>query len=232
MRNLLSMAVCLALALPSAAGAYNIKIGPRTMQGPAGPAGPPGEQGEAGPAGERGPQGARGVDGAPGSAGPAGPKGDRGDRGADGATGPKGDTGAQGSPGIAGLKGDKGDTGSKGETGATGAQGPVGPQGPAGPKSSTFVCNATIAETVALAISAGTRITPAVACQGVLTTDVLVAYPTSIASLTNALGNSNGIAIHHAIPTAANTFRAVINAPALAALASYSIPVAVYAVNR
>lgn len=104
--------------------------------------------------------------------------------------------------------------------------------GPAGPKSTTFVCNTTIAETVALAISAGTRITPAVTCAGVLTTDVLVAYPTSIASLTGALGLSNGIAIHHAIPTATNTFRAVINAPALALGASYSIPVAVYAVNR
>ncbi|MDV2987013.1 UNVERIFIED_CONTAM: hypothetical protein Q9R58_22140 [Methylobacteriaceae bacterium AG10] len=69
-------------------------------------------------------------------------------------------------------------------------------------------------------------------CAGVLTTDVLVAYPTSIASLTGALGVSNGIAIHHAIPTAANTFRAVINAPAMALGASYSIPVAVYAVNR
>ncbi|GJD41318.1 hypothetical protein OICFNHDK_3801 [Methylobacterium bullatum] len=61
---------------------------------------------------------------------------------------------------------------------------------------------------------------------------MLVAYPTSLASLTTALGVSNGIAIHHAIPTAANTFRAVINAPALTLGASYSIPVAVYAVNR
>ncbi|MHC2016320.1 hypothetical protein [Methylobacterium sp. CM6247] len=83
-----------------------------------------------------------------------------------------------------------------------------------------------------LAISSGTRVTPAATCAGVLTTDVLVAHPTSLASLTTALGVSNGIAIHHAIPTAANTFRAVINAPALALGASYSIPVAVYAVNR
>lgn len=69
-------------------------------------------------------------------------------------------------------------------------------------------------------------------CAGVLTTDVLIAYPTSLASLQGVGGVSNGIAVHHAIPTAANTFRAVLQAPALALGASYSIPVAVYAVNR
>lgn len=65
-----------------------------------------------------------------------------------------------------------------------------------------------------------------------LTTDVLVAYPTSLASLQGVGGASNGIAVHHAIPTAANTFRAVIQTPGLTVGASYSIPVAVYAVNR
>lgn len=61
------------------------------------------------------------------------------------------------------------------------------------------------------------------ACTGVLTTDILEIYPTTLPT---------GFAVHHAIPTAANTFRATISAPALAIGATYSIPVAVYAVNR
>ncbi len=76
------------------------------------------------------------------------------------------------------------------------------------------------------------RITPTATCAGVLTTDVLVAYPTSLASLQGVGGVSNGIAVHHAIPTAANTIRAIIQTPGLTVGASYSIPVAVYAVNR
>lgn len=179
--------------------------------------GPPGPQGAAGPRGEAGPKGDKGDAGAPGQAGPQG------------ATGPKGDTGV---PGVAGAPGAKGDTGPAGPAGATGATGPAGPQGPAGPKSLTFVCNATITETALLAISSGTRITPATTCSGVLATDVLLAFPTGLASLQAVGGASNGIALHHAIPTAANTFRAVIQAPTLAIGASYSIPVAVYAVNR
>ncbi|WP_342152327.1 hypothetical protein [Methylorubrum sp. SB2] len=41
-----------------------------------------------------------------------------------------------------------------------------------------------------------------------------------------------GYAVHHAFPTAANTLRVVLQVPALAIGASYSIPVAIYAVNR
>jgi hypothetical protein len=66
----------------------------------------------------------------------------------------------------------------------------------------------------------------------VLTTDVLVAYPTSLASLKNALGQSNGMAVQHAFPTAVNTIQGIVSLPALALGASYSIPVAVYSVNR
>lgn len=179
--------------------------------------------GPAGPQGVQGPKGDKGDVGAKGDAGPAGAPG------ATGQLGPAGPTGPAGKDGVAGAAGPKGDAGLSGAPGATGPQGPVGP---AGPKASTFVCNATITETALLAISSGIRIAPATACAGVLTTDVLIAYPTSLASLQGVGGVSNGVAVHHAIPTAANTFRAVIQAPALALGASYSIPVAVYAVNR
>lgn len=196
----------LALLLLSAPAAAQTTSAVSSAADPA--PGPPGPQGVAGPRGEAGPAGSKGDAGAPGQTGPQG------------ATGPKGDAGAQGVAGATGAQGPKGDTGA---TGAT---------GPAGPKSLTFVCNATISETALLAISSGTRITPATTCSGVLATDVLLAFPTGLASLQAVGGVSNGIALHHAIPTAANTFRAVIQAPALAIGASYSIPVAVYAVNR
>lgn len=194
--------------------------------GPAGPMGETGATGEKGDVGQRGsdgvagpvgPPGSRGSDGVPGAAGPPGPAGQVG---ATGATGPAGQTGPAGASGPAGQQGS---IGPKGDTGATGA---------AGPRSSTFVCNATITETALIAISSGIRISPATTCAGVLTTDVLIAYPTSLASLQGVGGVSNGVAVHHAIPTAANTFRAVLQAPALALGASYSIPVAIYVVNR
>jgi hypothetical protein len=114
-----------------------------------------------------------------------------------------------------------GATGAPGAPGATGAAGPVGP---AGPKASQFVCNATISETIALAVTlAGIRERAGVTCAGVLTTDILEIYPTTLPT---------GFAVHHAVPTAANIFRATISGPALAIGASYSIPVAVYSVNR
>jgi hypothetical protein len=65
-----------------------------------------------------------------------------------------------------------------------------------------------------------------VSCPGALTTDHLIILPTAPASL------GAGYAVHHAFPTAGNTLRVVLQAPALAVLGSYSIPVAVYAVNR
>lgn len=98
--------------------------------------------------------------------------------------------------------------------------------GPTGPKASQFICNATIGETALIALSSGIRIVSSVACSGVLATDVLEVYPTSPATF------PAGYAVHHALPSAANTFRAVVSAPALAIGASYSIPVAVYSVNR
>lgn len=139
-----------------------------------------------------------------------------------GAPGPQGDPGPKGAPGAS-ITGPKGDTGAQGNP------------GPTGPKSSVFVCNATITETVALAVSAGIRVTPEIACTGVLTTDILEVYPTSLTGLsTQVLGApvSNGTAVHHAIPTAAGKFRGVVSIPAIALGNSYSIPVAVYAVGR
>jgi hypothetical protein len=77
-----------------------------------------------------------------------------------------------------------------------------------------------------VSVSSGVRSKAGVTCSGVLTTDVLEVYPTAPASL------PDGYAVHHALPTAANTFRAVLSVPQLGVGASYSIPVAVYAVNR
>ncbi|WP_244537678.1 hypothetical protein [Methylobacterium sp. yr596] len=59
-----------------------------------------------------------------------------------------------------------------------------------------------------------------------LATDVLEVYPTSPSTF------PVGYAIHHALPTAANTFKAVVNVPVLSVATTYSIPVAVYSVNR
>lgn len=73
-----------------------------------------------------------------------------------------------------------------------------------------------------LAVSSGIRERAGVTCAGVLTTDILEIYPTSLPS---------GYAVHHAIPTAANTFRATISQPGLTLGGSYSIPVTVYRVN-
>lgn len=132
------------------------------------------------------------------------------------------------------MAGPVGATGAKGDQGVPG---PVGATGPAG-KGTTFLCNATLSETVLLGISAGFRVTPETNCTGVLTTDILMIYPTSLASFgtqgaaTAAQGYAANTAVHHAIPTAAGKFRAVISAPAIALGATYSIPVAVYAVNR
>ncbi len=77
-----------------------------------------------------------------------------------------------------------------------------------------------------ISVSSGIRSKAGITCSGVLTTDVLEVYPT------NSAGLPEGYAVHHALPTAANTFRAVLSVPALGIGASYSIPVAVYAVNR
>lgn len=65
-----------------------------------------------------------------------------------------------------------------------------------------------------------------VACAGVLTTDILEIYPNDLSKL------SAGYAVHHAMPTAAGRFTAVLSVPPVQVLSAYSIPVAVYAVNR
>ncbi|MBP1179974.1 hypothetical protein [Methylobacterium sp. PvR107] len=59
-----------------------------------------------------------------------------------------------------------------------------------------------------------------------LTTDVLEVYPTAPGTF------PDGYAVHHALPTAANTMKVVLSVPAIGIGGSYSIPVAVYAVNR
>lgn len=145
-----------------------------------------------------------------------------------------GAAGPQGEPGVKGETGNQGERGAAGPIGPQGAAGAsiVGPQGPAGPKSSTFVCNATLTEAIPLGASSGTRISPEATCAGVLTTDILVAYPTSLASLTNALGASNGFAVHHVLPSKAGAVKAVLMIPPITLVTTYTIPVAVYAVNR
>lgn len=196
--------------------------------GPAGAKGDPGAKGETGDAGNTGAIGPAGRDGGPGAPGPQGAAGAKGD------AGPPGPVGAAGATGPAGQTGPAGASGPAGQQGSIGPKGDTGATGPAGPRSLTFVCNATVAEAASLTnlISGGVRISPATTCAGVLATDVLTAYPTSLASLQGVGGVSNGIAVHHAIPVAANSFRAVIQTPGLTVGASYSIPVAIYVVNR
>lgn len=65
-----------------------------------------------------------------------------------------------------------------------------------------------------------------VACAGALATDILEIYPTAPGSV------PEGVAIHHAFPTAANTLKLVYSVPSVTLLTNLSIPVAVYAVNR
>lgn len=77
-----------------------------------------------------------------------------------------------------------------------------------------------------VAASSGIRSKAGIACSGVLATDVLEVYPTAPGAF------PDGYAVHHALPTAANTFKAVLSVPQLGIGASYSIPVAVYSVNR
>ncbi len=234
MRATVAAVLCLcAGAALAQEGAPGVGLpGPRGEQGPAGAAGPKGDQGipgtpgATGMAGPAGAQGPAGPAGATGAIGPTGPAGNSGATGATGAAGPTGLTGAKGD------KGDVGPAGPKGDTGAKGDQGPQGQQGPVGPKASTFVCNTTITETLLLAVSAGIRVSPSATCAGVLTTDILEVYPTSFASLTDANGASKGLAVHHLFPTAAGQVKAILSMPALALGASYSIPVAIYAINR
>lgn len=72
-------------------------------------------------------------------------------------------------------------------------------------------------------VAAGVSEKTGVACSGVLVTDILEVYPTTLPA---------GFAVHHAIPTAANTLRIVYNMPAVTLLTNYSVPLSVYAVNR
>jgi hypothetical protein len=164
--------------------------------------------GPAGPKGDPGAKGDAGVAGLPGKDGAAGPQG------------PKGETGAAG----ASVTGPAGPAGPMGLPGQQGAQGPQGPQGPVGPKAAQLVCNTTIAETIGLAVNlAGIRERAGVSCAGVTSSDILAVYPTTVPT---------GYAVHHAVPTAANTMKVTLSVPALAIGASYSIPAAVYSVNR
>lgn len=210
--------------------------GPKGDQGDAGPRGAPGATGQPGPRGESGPTGLPGADGLPGSHGRDGAPGQPGAPGQTGERGPKGETGvagAPGAPGKDGAAGPKGDTGERGPAGLAGGVGPQGPPGPkgdtgaTGPRASVFVCNATLYQKAELAIlSSGIRSISGVACAGLLATDLILVYPTSAAGL------PEGYAIHHGLPTGAGVFKAVLSAPQLALLASFSIPVAVYSVNR
>ncbi len=70
------------------------------------------------------------------------------------------------------------------------------------------------------------RSIPGISCPGVQTTDLLEIYPANAAAL------PSGWALHHALPTAAGVMTVVTNTPLISVATSYSIPVAVYAVNR
>lgn len=83
-----------------------------------------------------------------------------------------------------------------------------------------------VSETILVALSAGIRTRDGVSCPGAVTADLLIVIPMAGAA------SLQGYVIHHAFPTAANTLRVILAVPALAVTASYSIPVAVYAVNR
>ncbi|MSW51377.1 MAG: hypothetical protein F2817_10890 [Actinobacteria bacterium] len=190
-----------------------------------GPAGPQGSQGERGEKGEPGARGEQGSPGQPGKDGTAGERGPAGQTGAAGQPGLKGEPGSKGDQGPAGPAGKDGAAGQQGSQGGPGPAGPKGDTGPAG-KGLTFLCNATVSETILVGLSAGIRTRDGVACPGALTTDLLIVIPTAGAAALQ------GYAIHHAFPTAANTLRVILAVPALAVAASYSIPVAVYAVNR
>jgi|VirMetMinimDraft_7_1064189.scaffolds.fasta_scaffold00089_5 hypothetical protein len=107
--------------------------------------------------------------------------------------------------------------------GKPGATGPQGPQGPAGPKASVFVCTTTLAAQQAVGVAAGVSEKSGIACSGALVTDILEVYPTTLPT---------GFAVHHALPTAANTLRVVFNMPAVAVLTNYTVPLSIYAVNR
>ncbi len=67
---------------------------------------------------------------------------------------------------------------------------------------------------------------PGISCPGVQTTDLLEIYPANAAAL------PSGWALHHALPTAAGIMTAVTNTPVISVATTYSIPVAVYSVNR
>jgi len=128
-----------------------------------------------------------------------------------------------------GAKGDKGDAGPAGATGATGPSGAAGPAGaagaagPAGPKASQFVCTTTLTDLQIAGANLTVKEKSGIACTGVLTTDILEVYPTTLPV---------GVAVHHALPSGANALRVVYMLPAVTLLTNYSIPLSVYAVNR
>lgn len=93
------------------------------------------------------------------------------------------------------------------------------------PKSSSpvFVGNVTVGETALLLLSSGIRTISNVSAPGVLATDRIEIYPSSVPA---------GYAVHHAIPAGAGKINVTVSAPALAIGASYSIPCALYAIGR
>ena len=125
--------------------------------------------------------------------------------------------------GARGPAGPAGPAGATGAAGAAGAQGPQGVQGPTGPRGSTFVCSATLTDQQLVGVSAGLKEKSGVVCAGVLTTDILEVYPTTLPT---------GYAVHHALPSAAGALRIVYMSPAVTVLSNASIPLSVYAVNR
>jgi hypothetical protein len=131
--------------------------------------------------------------------------------------------GVKGDKGDAGPAGQQGSTGSTGPGGAAGPAGATGATGPAGPKASQFVCATTLTDLQVAGANLTVKEKSGVACSGVLTTDILEVYPTTLPV---------GVAVHHALPSGANALRVVYMLPAVTLLTNYSIPLSVYAVNR
>ena len=90
----------------------------------------------------------------------------------------------------------------------------------------TFIGNVNVGETTLLALSSGIRTLTNLTVTGVKTTDRLEIYPTSPTTF------PANYAIHHALAVAADKINVVLSVPALGVGVSYSIPCAVYAVNR
>ena len=125
--------------------------------------------------------------------------------------GPQGERGPPGEA-IVGPKGDRGEPGVAG----------IGIQGPTGPSPKVSLPDITIAGTIAVGVLAGPRL-HTIACSGALTTDAFVLTPAATMPVGYMLGDARC--------KTAGQLEVTLYLPAVALLASYSIPVKVTAVR-